>query len=83
MMRILFSLLAIASAFLFPYPATLILSFVAGLFVPVIPLIVGILVDLYYHVPGASPLPFATLIGASVSIAAVLVRRFVKARIID
>ncbi len=83
MMRFLFVLLALASVFLFPYPATLILSFAAGLFVPAIPLVSGILVDLYYHAPGASLVPLATIYGALLSIAAVVVQRFIKARIID
>lgn len=83
MMRILFSLLALASVFLFPYPLTLALSFAAGLFLPAAPLLAGILVDLYYHTPGAAFIPFGTLAGALIAVLCVLVRRFVKARIID
>ncbi len=82
-MRIVFTGLALVSAFVFPYLLTLLLSFMAGLFVPAAPLIVGVLIDLHYHAPGASAVPFATLIGAVLSIAAALVRRFIKARIID
>ncbi len=82
MIRYVFILAALASVFLFPYPATLFLSFVAGAFFPPMPLITGILVDLYYHVPGAAVLPWGTVWGLVLSLVCVGVRRFVKARII-
>lgn len=82
MIRIVFSIVAFLSPFFFPFSLTLLLSFLAGLFLPVIPLIVGILVDLLYYVPDASLLPLGTLYGALLAVVSYVVRQFVKARII-
>lgn len=82
MIRAALLLSTFASVFLFPYPLTLVLSFAAGIYVPLTPLAAGIVTDLYYHVRGASALPLGTLWGLSLTLLAVVVRRFVKARII-
>ena len=81
-MKYVFILLSVASVFLFPYPLTLVLSVIAGVFFPPMPLITGILVDLYYHVPGAAMLPWGVVWGLVLSLLAVGAHRFVKARII-
>jgi hypothetical protein len=70
---------ALLSVFWFPYPATLVLSFIASIAFPFLGLLVGILVDaLFYTFPH---IPVGTFYGIAVSIAAFLVRRFIKARI--
>ncbi len=82
MMRIVFSVAAFLSPFFFPFPLTLLLSAVAGFFLPAVPLLVGMLVDLLYYVPESSLLPLGTVCGVLIAAACVLVRQFVKARII-
>jgi len=80
--RAVFILAAIASPFLFPYPVTVILSFMASMFVPYVAFAIGMLTDAIYLVPQGETLPLATMIGLGVSLFAFLVRRFIKARII-
>lgn len=82
MMRIVFSVAAFLSPFFFPFPLALILSCVAGFFLPAIPLMVGVLVDVLYYVPEASLLPLGTLSGVALAVGCSVVRQFVKARII-
>lgn len=84
MIRAVLALGAFLSVFLFPYPLTALLSFVASLYLPGVALLVGILVDLLYYVPEAAPygLPAASLFGLFLSLVALVVRRFVRARII-
>ncbi len=81
MMRFVLIALAVLSPFLFPYPVTLALSFVASLFYPPLALVVGILTDLLYYVPSVAPLPLAVLTGLALSIAAFFMQRFLKTRI--
>jgi hypothetical protein len=70
---------AFASAFLFPYPATLALSLAASAVFPPAGALVGLLSDaLYLSMPG---IPLATLLGCGASLSGLLVRRFAKARI--
>jgi len=73
---------ALLSPFLFPYPFTLFLSFVASVFVPWLALIIGLTQDALFMVPHEGRIPTATLLGATASLLALVVRRFVKARII-
>lgn len=86
-MRVVLTLAAVASLFLFPYPMTLVLSAMASLYVPWAGLSVGVLADLLYFVP-LSPenpgisFPLASLTGALISLIALFVRRFVRERII-
>lgn len=82
MIRAALVILAVISVFCFPYPATIVLSFVASLFLPATGFVLGALVDVLYFAPGASWLPLATVTGATISVVAFLVRRLVKARII-
>ncbi len=82
MIRIVLSVAALLSPFLFPYPATLLLSIAASLLFPPIGLLAGLLTDLAYFVPAASVLPVATVTGLAISVISVFVRRFFKARII-
>lgn len=70
---------AIAGIFLFPWPLTATLAFLAGLAFPPVPLAVGIIADLLYY-PG-SGWWYATGTGLCLALLAVLVRRFVKERI--
>ena len=73
------SLAAVAGLFLFPWPFTAALSFLAGLAFPPVPVAVGIVADLLYY-PG-SGWWYGTGTGLILALLAVLVRRFVKARI--
>lgn len=73
---------ALLAPFLFPYPFTLLLSFIASVFVPWLALIIGLMQDALFMVPHEGRIPTATLLGAFASLFALIVRRFVKARII-
>lgn len=73
---------ALVSPFLFPYPYSFALSVCASVFVPWLALAVGVLHDALFFVPDAGSLPVASMLGIAASCAALLVRRFVKARII-
>jgi hypothetical protein len=71
---------ALLSPFLFPAPVTFVLSFFAGLFVPLVPLLSGAILEFLYGAPGVS-LPVALIAGAFLSMLAMLVRGFIKTRI--
>ncbi len=71
-------LLALLAPFFFPYPVTLILSFVGGVIFSPLSIIVGVSLDLLY---GTSVLPVHTLIGCGIALVTFFVRRFIKARI--
>lgn len=83
MIRFLISLAALLSPFLFPYPATLLLSFVASLYLPWIAVAVGALTEASYGASGAHPFPLALLLGALLTLIALLVRRFVASNIMQ
>jgi hypothetical protein len=83
MIRAVLSVAALLSPFFFPYVVTLVLAVSAALFLPAVALFTGILVDLLYYTPGASPLPFATIAGVCIAGLAIVVRRFLKARILS
>jgi hypothetical protein len=80
MIRSIFIASALLSPFVFPYPVTILLSSIASFYLPFIGLVVGILSDILYLEGGK--LPLASLIGLSISLIAILVHRFIKARII-
>ena len=73
---------ALLSPFLFPFAVTLVLVAAASIVFPPIALISGIVTDLAYYTPGASFLPVASISGLLISVVALFVRRFLKARII-
>lgn len=72
---------ALLSPLLFPYPLTLLLSFLAGLVLPPVPLVTGIIADALYFTPGAAAFPIASAAGLSLSVASFFMQRFLKARI--
>lgn len=78
-LRIALVILALASVFFFPYPYTLALSLAASTLFPPAGFLAGALSDLVYYAPPG--LPLATIAGAGASVLGLLVRRFVKARI--
>ncbi len=76
------------SVFFFPYSATALFSFFASLYFPPTAFLVGTLSDLLYYTaypttyPTVMPaFPSASIVGLLLSGVALLVRRFVKARI--
>lgn len=74
---------ALLSPLLFPYPATLLLSFLAGLVLPTVPLVAGIATDALYFTPGVAAFPAASAAGLALSIATFFMQRFLKARIMS
>ena len=83
MIRFVIILAAFLSPFFFPFPATLVLMFAAATLVPPVALVIGVLVDALYLAPGAVALPWGTLWGVALTLLGLLVRRFIKARIIS
>lgn len=79
-MRIVVIGLSVLSLFLFPWPMTLTLGFIASLFFPPTALVLGVAAEFLY---GAHGVPYAVLVGAVVSIIAYVLRGFVKERIMD
>jgi hypothetical protein len=75
MMRYALAILiaALFSLVFFPWPLTLLLALLAAPFVPLGPLALGVLADALYGLPGA--LPFATLLGLFVTLAALFVHK--------
>ncbi len=82
MIRYGLSALSLIGTLFFPWGYTLILTIIASYVVPVTALLVGILYDILYHVPGAYPIP-ATIIGALISLTMIVARRFVQTYIAD
>ncbi len=74
---------ALLSPLLFPYPFALLLSFLAGLVLPPVPLITGLIADVLYFTPGVAAFPAATVAGLFMSVATFFIQRFLKARIIS
>lgn len=72
--------LSILSLFVFPWPMTLTLGFIASLFFPPLALVLGVAAEFLY---GAHGVPYAVLVGAVASIIAFVLRGFVKERIVD
>lgn len=83
MVRIGILALAFCSPFFFAYPYTLLLSFLASLFVAPVGVLVGMLTDVLYSPHLFTGIPVGTLLGALVSLVAFVVGRFVRARIIE
>jgi hypothetical protein len=71
--------LACASPFLFPSAVTAILAFAAALIFPPLAILLGILMDLLYE--PANYWPVASIVGVLLCVVAVIVRTFVKTRI--
>ena len=82
-LKIALTVLALTSAFIFPWPVTALLALFSALWLPLLPVTVGILVDALYYAPHASLLPWGTVAGAFVTAASFFVRRRLAARIID
>lgn len=72
-------ILAFFSPFLFPSVITFVLGFAAALVFPPIAILIGMLTDLLYEPSGYWPL--ASVIGLVFCLLAIIVRSFVKARI--
>lgn len=68
----LLALLAGVSLFFFPWPVAAALACLAAPAIPAAPIAVGIAADALYLVPGSFPL--ATVLGATATIIAILVR---------
>ena len=81
MMQLVTSALALLSAFLFPYPLTILLTLVASSLFPPIGLLIGVLVDALYY-PGVG-YPLGILMGIGASAFGLFVHRFAKARIMN
>lgn len=79
MMRIVVVVAAVLSLFLFPWPFALILAVAASLMLPLSGIAFGILYDALYMPAGTWPM--ATIAGCGLTVIALIVRRFVKARI--
>jgi len=73
---------ALAAPFLFPWAYAALLAFLLALAEPLAGIACGIIADALYYAPGASHVPYGTLLGFAGSLIAYLVRRFVKTRII-
>lgn len=80
-MRIVFVVAAVLSIFMFPWPFALVLGLVAAVLLPVAGVALGILYDILYH-PGEY-WPVASILGLVVTGMALLVRHFVKTRIMS
>ena len=76
------ALAALAAPFLFPWPYAALLAFTLALAEPFAGIACGVIADALYWAPGASHAPLGTLLGFAGTLAAYLVRRFVKTRII-
>ena len=83
MMRAMPTILALIALFVFPWQVSFVAVFIAALFMPVAGIALGIIGDIVYYVPGASFVPYFTLLGALVTAVSILVHRFVKTRIIE
>lgn len=74
---------ALISLFIFPWQVSLVAIFLAALSLPPAGLMLGLLADVVYFVPGAAFVPYFSLLGLVASVLAALVHRFVKTRIMD
>ncbi len=61
MIATLLTILAVVSAFLFPWPLTLVLALISAISEPLVPLAVGMLIDTLYYSGGW---PLGTILGA-------------------
>ncbi|HWH16551.1 MAG TPA: hypothetical protein VNU25_03140 [Candidatus Paceibacterota bacterium] len=83
MMRAMPTILALIALFVFPWQVSFVAVFAAALFMPAAGIALGIIADIVYYVPGASFVPYFTLLGAVATAVSMLVHRFVKTRIIE
>ena len=83
MMRGVIAIFALVSAFVFPWAFTAGIALVAALWIPLLPLAVGLLLDILYYAPHAHWFPLGTVLGAVVTLLAHIVRTRLKAGIID
>jgi|CXWL01.1.fsa_nt_gi hypothetical protein len=81
MIRLILIGVSFVSLFWFPYPYTLVLSFIASAFFPPWALFIGFFADVLYLPNGAWPT--ALVMGALLSLISVFVHRFIKTRIIN
>jgi hypothetical protein len=70
---------ALLSPFFFPFSISLILSVMAGFYLPVLPIIIGLTVDLLFY--AGSSLPLGLVHGVIISLAILVVRYVVRTRI--
>ena len=82
MMRKIAAVLICFSVVLFPWPLTTCLALGMALLEPFVPLIVGLLFDIFYYVPHEGTMPLATLYGALATALALFVRSRLKTSII-
>ncbi len=80
MIRILFLILALVAPFFFPWPVAALLAFIATFLFPFAGIVLGMLFDLLYFLPGAAFIPYGTLFGAAATAFVLVVQRFVKTR---
>lgn len=71
------------SALWLPWPMTAVLAVAAALWLPLLPLATGILLDALYYAPGTAWFPYGTLLGLLVTVASYLVRTRLAAGIIS
>lgn len=83
MSRIMTSLIALISLFIFPWQVALVAILAASLVVPPAGLLLGLVGDLVYYSPGVAFAPYFTLFGIGSFALSLLVHRFVKTRIME
>jgi hypothetical protein len=82
MMRALGTILTLLSAVFFPWPLTVCLALLMALSEPFLPFATGLFADTLYYSHAGGTLPFFTLAGALVTVAAFFVRSRLKTGII-
>lgn len=82
MTRKLAAVIACFSVVLFPWPVAALLALGMSLVEPYVPLVVGLLIDVFYYSSYGGALPLATLSGVCVTMLALLVRSRLVASII-
>ncbi|MDO8566601.1 MAG: hypothetical protein Q7R58_00415 [bacterium] len=70
------------STVLFPWSLTVVLTLVASLFEPLVPLSIGLFADTLYYAPQSGTIPLFTLYGACATALAFFVRARLKTSII-
>ncbi len=71
------------SVFWFPWPITATFAFFSALWIPLLPLAIGILFDVLYWAPHATWFPYSSLLGAVITGISYVVRSRLKAGIIN
>lgn len=82
MIRAMPTVLALIALFVFPWQVAFVGVVAAALFMPAAGIALGVIADIVYYVPGASFMPYFSLLGGAATLLSVLVHRFVKTRII-